>query len=55
MNQQLDDDRRDRDINAKIERLRARVKTLRFMVRDENTLTILALLLGILDLLGDEL
>jgi len=44
-----------RSTDEKIARLRARVKTLRDVARDKTSLALLAILLGILDLLGDEL
>jgi hypothetical protein len=43
-----------RTVDAKIARLRERIKTLP-MARDPNALALSAILLGMLDLLGDEL
>jgi hypothetical protein len=47
------DDERVRTINAKIERLRQRAKKL--VQDDPRTIVVVGILLGILDLLGDEL
>ena len=48
------DDERQRSISAKIERLRQRVKSLREHVKHRDS-DVVGILLGILDLLGDEL
>jgi len=49
------DDERQRSVNASIERLRRRVKRLKDNDVDERILDLASILLGILDLLGDEL
>lgn len=52
MNQKTDEQRTTDD---KIARLRKRVKTMQLMAHRENDVAFLSVLLGILDLLDDEL
>ncbi len=50
------DDERQRSISAKIERLRQRAKRAKRLVPDDPRVAVIVdILLGILDLLGDEL
>lgn len=49
------DDERQRSISAKVERLRQRAKQLGREVPAKQNIVTVGILLGILDLLGDEL